>query len=253
MSRILPRGRHLFVGLALIGVAVLLTATHFPASASANEAPSPPTIPETVYRVDTADKVAFITIDDGIFTPENALAYVTRHQIPITAFLSAWTIKDSADYFTAMTRWGSVQAHSATHASFDLPATDLEHEICYVQRRYSKKYGWHPWMLRTPYGVASDSRKVRAVAASCGVQQIVMWDTVVDHGRVSFRGKKMQPGAIVLLHFSRDLKKDIHLAVKKIRAAGLVPANLADYLPDAMPPTIPQQLPGLQGPPFPGR
>ena len=53
-----------------------------------------PKIPKSVYRIKTKDKVAFITIDDGVYKPENALAYVTANRLPITAFLSSWTIKD---------------------------------------------------------------------------------------------------------------------------------------------------------------
>jgi len=33
------------------------------------------------------------------------------------------------------------------------------------------------------------------------------------------------------MHFTNTLKKDLKLAVKKIREAGLEPANLDDYLP----------------------
>ena len=92
-----------------------------------------PKIPKSVYRIKTKDKVAFITIDDGIYKPENALAYVQANQLPVTSFLSSWTIKDSKKYFNRISKWGSVQNHSATHASFAKKSTDLDHEICYVQ------------------------------------------------------------------------------------------------------------------------
>jgi len=45
-----------------------------------------PKIPKSVYRIKTKDKVAFITIDDGIFN-RNALAYVKANKLPVTAFL----------------------------------------------------------------------------------------------------------------------------------------------------------------------
>ena len=69
-------------------------------------------IPKSVYRIKTNDKVAFITIDDGIYKTENSLAYVKANKLPITAFLSSWTIKDSQKYFDEFTQWGSVQNHS---------------------------------------------------------------------------------------------------------------------------------------------
>jgi peptidoglycan/xylan/chitin deacetylase (PgdA/CDA1 family) len=188
-------------------------------------------IPKSVYRINTKDKVAFITIDDGIYKTENSLAYVKANKLPVTAFLSAWTIKDSKEYFNEFTQWGSIQNHSATHASFAKKSTDLNHEICYVQKRFAKQYDWYPWMLRPPYGAGQDSQAVRNMGEKCGIQQIVMWDASVGNGKISYANSKLRPGSIVLMHFSKSLKKDLKLAVKKIRAAGLEPANLDDYLP----------------------
>jgi peptidoglycan/xylan/chitin deacetylase (PgdA/CDA1 family) len=188
-------------------------------------------IPESVYRINTKDKVAFITIDDGIYKTENSLAYVKANKLPVTAFLSAWTIKNSKEYFNEFTQWGSIQNHSATHASFAKKSTDLDHEICYVQKRFAKQYDWYPWMLRPPYGAGQDSQAVRNMGEKCGIQQIVMWDASVGNGKISYANSKLRPGSIVLMHFSKSLKKDLKLAVKKIRAAGLEPANLDDYLP----------------------
>jgi peptidoglycan/xylan/chitin deacetylase (PgdA/CDA1 family) len=190
-----------------------------------------PKIPKSVYRIKTKDKVAFITIDDGIFKPKNALAYVKANKLPVTAFLSSWTIKDSKKYFNEFAQWGSVQNHSATHASFAKKSTDLNHEICYVQKRFGKKYNWFPWMLRPPYGAAQDSQAVRNMGEKCGIQQIVMWDASINNGKISYANSSLQPGSIILMHFTGTLKKDLKLAVKKIRAAGLEPANLDDYLP----------------------
>ena len=188
-------------------------------------------IPKSVYRIKTKDKVAFITIDDGIYKTENSLAYVKANKLPITAFLSSWTIKDSQKYFDEFTQWGSVQNHSATHASFAKKSTDLNHEICYVQKRFAKKYDWRPWMLRPPYGAAQDSQAVRNMGEKCGIQQIVMWDASIGNGRIHYADSKLRPGSIILMHFTKDLKKNLELAVRKIREAGLEPANLDDYLP----------------------
>jgi peptidoglycan/xylan/chitin deacetylase (PgdA/CDA1 family) len=188
-------------------------------------------IPKSVYRIKTKDKVAFITIDDGIYKTENSLAYVKANKLPVTAFLSSWTIKNSQKYFDEFTQWGSVQNHSATHASFAKKSTDLNHEICYVQKRFAKKYDWRPWMLRPPYGAGQDSQAVRKMGEKCGIQQIVMWDASVGNGKIRYANSSLQPGSIILMHFSKNLKKDLKLAVKKIREAGLVPANLDDYLP----------------------
>ena len=58
-----------------------------------------------------------------------------------------------------------------------------------------------------------------------------MWDASVGNGRISYANSKLQPGSIILMHFTKRLKKDLELAVRKIREAGLEPANLDDYLP----------------------
>ncbi len=187
---------------------------------------------DRIYTVATTDPVAFITIDDGIVKDRKGLAYAEANELPITAFLSTWTIKDEADYFTRLTRWGSIQNHSATHASLAKADTDLDHELCYSQRAFAKAFGAQPWLVRPPYGAGGDRLRTQITAQACGLEQIVMWDAVVERGKVSVSGGSLKPGSVVLLHFGDSLAKDLKAAVKAIRAAGLSPANLADYLPD---------------------
>jgi peptidoglycan/xylan/chitin deacetylase (PgdA/CDA1 family) len=185
------------------------------------------------FTVPSADRVGFITIDDGVTKDMRGLQYVEANQLPVTAFVSAWTVKDRARYFERITRWGSVQNHSATHASLARSSTDLDHEICYTQRALSRAFGARPWMLRPPYGAGYGRMETQITAARCGISEVVMWDAVVEDGRLTGIGNGLQPGAIVLLHFTPRLEKDLRAAVKALRAAGLTPANLADYLPPA--------------------
>jgi peptidoglycan/xylan/chitin deacetylase (PgdA/CDA1 family) len=184
------------------------------------------------FRITTSDPVVFLTIDDGVHKDRRALRYVESSRLPVTAFLSTWTIKESAPYFTRITRWGSIQNHSATHASMARPATDLDHEICYSQRALRADFGAEPWMLRPPYGDGYDRTTVQMKAIRCGISRIVMWDAVVERGTVVQSGSRLRPGSIVLLHFSPGLEKDLKAAVRAARRAGLRPASLADYLPN---------------------
>jgi peptidoglycan/xylan/chitin deacetylase (PgdA/CDA1 family) len=184
-----------------------------------------------IYRIRTQDPVVFITVDDGIFKDLRARELIEQLQIPVTSFVTAWTVKDRARYFQRVSHWGSIQNHSATHASFALPSTNLDHEICYTQRKLTRDFGSRPWMLRPPYGAAADSPRVRSVAKRCGIEYIVMWDTVVDRGRVSYREKRLRNGSIILLHFLPDWERDLKIALRIARNAGLRPANLDDYLP----------------------
>jgi len=186
-------------------------------------------------RIRTADQVAFITIDDGVHKDPDALAFVEERQLPVTAFLSAWTIKDQAEYFTRITAWGSIQNHSATHASFADETTDLNHEICYSQRAMRKAFGSKPWMLRPPYGAGADRFGTVLTAQRCGIREIVMWDATVSDGKVRLATGELHPGSILLLHFGPDLARDLKAAVRAIRDAGLAPGRLADYLPTSTP------------------
>lgn len=187
-------------------------------------------IPVT-HRVRTDDRVAFITIDDGVHKDPAALAYVRERELPVTAFVSTWTIKDRADYFTGLTQWGSIQNHTATHASLADDGTDLAHEICYSQKALRKSFGTASWMLRPPYGAGAEEFGTVVTSQRCRIGEIVMWDATVHDGRVRFANGRLKPGSILLLHFVPDLEQDLRAAVKAIRAAGLEPANLADYLP----------------------
>lgn len=186
---------------------------------------------DVTFRKTTQDPVVFITIDDGVTKDRRGLRYVEQNELPVTAFISAWTVKDRAAYFTRITKWGSIQNHSATHASLARSSTDLDHEICYTQRALAKDFGSRPWMMRPPYGAGHSRQLAQVTAARCGISEIVMWDAVVDNGRLTQAGKGLRPGSIILLHFTPDLEKDLKAAVKAARKAGLTPANLADYLP----------------------
>ena len=182
------------------------------------------------YSVKTNDPVAFITVDDGVHRPQDALAYVRSQRLPLTAFLTTWTVGPHADYFTDITEWGSIQNHTVNHASFDSSDTNLSTEICKAQRILRKDFGSRPWMLRPPYGAGSDRSDVKNTAQGCGINQIVMWDASVNRGRVAKARGELRPGSIILLHFRPELKTDLEAAVRAIRKAGLRPANLADYL-----------------------
>lgn len=191
---------------------------------------SMPPLPET-FRIRTDDPVVFITIDDGVTKDRRGLALVEARRLPVTAFLTTWTIKDSARYFERITAWGSIQNHSATHASMARSSTDLEHEICYSQRMLGRSFGSVPWLMRPPYGLGPSRMEVQVTADRCGISDLVMWNAVIEDGRLSRAGGRLRPGDIVLLHFTPHLAKDLRAALRAARSAGLQPADLAAYLP----------------------
>jgi peptidoglycan/xylan/chitin deacetylase (PgdA/CDA1 family) len=187
---------------------------------------------DVTFRIPTVDPVVFITIDDGVHKDLRALGYVEDNRLPVTAFLSTWTIKNAAPYFSRITHWGSIQNHSATHASMSRRTTNLDHEICYSQKEFRKDFGSQPWMMRPPYGEGYDRIAVQMKSIRCGISRIVLWDAVVEDGKVIHEGGMLRPGSVILLHFTPGLEKDLKAAVRAARKAGLRPASLADYLPN---------------------
>ena len=185
------------------------------------------------YRVATKDPVVFITIDDGIVTSQAGLDYVQKHRIPITSFLTSSQVTDGkVRYFERISRWGSVQNHTTRHASLATSDAGLiKSQVCPVQVDFRRTFGTKPWMLRPPYGAGPDGNTLHQVVRQCRITDIVMWDTVVEQGRISYRyGDGLNPGSVILLHYSANLAWDLKLAVSAARARGLHPANLADYL-----------------------
>ena len=185
------------------------------------------------YRVETKAPVVFITIDDGIVTPADALGYVRKHRIPVTSFLTSAQATDTKQrYFERISQWGSIQNHTTTHASLDTSnASLIKGQVCPVQVDYRRTFGTKPWMLRPPYGAGAHGSTLHSVVRTCGITQIVMWDALVDGGQLQTRyGGTLQPGSVILLHFTANLAADLKVAVSAARAQGLRPANLADYL-----------------------
>jgi peptidoglycan/xylan/chitin deacetylase (PgdA/CDA1 family) len=185
------------------------------------------------YRVETKDPVVFITIDDGIVASKAGLDYVEKHRIPITSFLTSSQVTDSKlRYFERISKWGSVQNHTTTHASLATSDAGLiKSQVCPVQVDFRRTFGTKPWMLRPPYGAGPDGHVLHDVARNCHITDIVMWDTVVEQGRISYRfGDGLKPGSVILLHYSANVAADLKVAVTAARARGLKPANLAEYL-----------------------
>jgi len=184
-----------------------------------------------VYRVNTDDPVVFLTVDDGIVRSREARDWVRRKKIPVTSFVTLNVADGHLGYFAKISKHGSVQNHTVSHPAFDTYPGDLRRQICPVQDRLTDRLGTRPWMLRPPYGAGARLARVHAAASSCGIRHMVMWDAVVDRGRLTtWNGQRLSRGSIILLHFGPNLKAELRLAVKAARAQGLKVAALEDYL-----------------------
>ena len=161
------------------------------------------------------------------------LVGLNQLRLRITGFLPSSQVTDAKTrYFERISRWGSVQNHTTTHAVLDTSdAALIKRQVCPVQVDYRRTFGTKPWMLRPPYGAGPAGRTLHDVSRRCGITEIVMWDAVVDGGRLTTRyGGGLKPGSVILLHYTANLAVDLKVAVTAARSAGLRPADLADYL-----------------------
>lgn len=182
--------------------------------------------------VETEDPVFFITIDDGLVDSAAVREVIERNQIPVTAFLTEYAVRDKTDYFEAVTAYGgSVQNHTMVHGALDDPKTDVQWEICETQDRFEKQFGYRPWMLRPPYGAGPNDPEVLKYAEECGINRIVLWNVVVtDDNQVEYWEPPIKAGDIVLLHWVDGLDVGLEKILELGRAQGLTPAALEDYI-----------------------
>ena len=181
----------------------------------------------------TSDPVVFLTIDDGIVQDPAVIDYIRQEQIPVTMFPVPAYVEQNEPYFQAIHALGaSVQDHTVHHTDLTkLSLTNMRAEICGPLDEYQAKFGARPWIFRPPYGFMNAN--VQVVARSCGIRAIVLWHASTNDGRLDTQGGPLQRGDIILMHFRTDLRQNLEVALKAIRAAGLRPAHLEDYLTPA--------------------
>ena len=187
---------------------------------------------EILNWVETDDPVFFITVDDGIVRSPEALALIEEQQIPVTAFLTEYAVREHTDYFNAVTAYGgSVQNHTMVHGALNDPETDVEWEICETQDRFEGQFGYRPWMLRPPYGAGPDDPEVLKYSEECGINRIVLWNVVVSNdSKVEYWEPPIRSGDIVLLHWEDNLAEGLQTILDLGREQGLTPAPLEEYI-----------------------
>ena len=197
---------------------------------------TPPTsddgLPPIVSRIRTADKVVFITIDDGYRKDPRLIELMRSRGVPITVFATDAAIRDDYRFFDGVRAAGAtVQNHSMTHPA--LKERDLatnEKEICGASKAYAAQYGQRPWLLRPPFGSYSDT--TRRAAKECGISYVVMWSVSQPGRYLRFQeGDRLRPGDIILMHFEGDYVTYLNRTLSIIEASGFTVGRLEDYLP----------------------
>lgn len=188
--------------------------------------------PRLLRRISTDDAVVFVTIDDGWSRSRNAARLIERTEMPATAFVLTTAIHgERLNYFRELAAAGvRMENHTRTHPY--LPALRprrAQREICGASRQLARSFGRRPVLFRPPYG-GWRPRLMRAIDR-CGMHTVVLWNAEIMHGRLTTRqGRGLRAGDIVLLHFRRDLRRDLEVLRIELRRRGLRVAPLERYL-----------------------
>jgi peptidoglycan/xylan/chitin deacetylase (PgdA/CDA1 family) len=195
--------------------------------------PAPKIGPATlIYKVDTTDRVAFLTIDDGGYRDPAMAGVLKRNGVKATMFVTEKYARQDPAFFRALrdATGSAIENHSATHANLEgKPADQQAAEIGPVSEHYAGEFGKRPTLFRAPFG-NSDDITLQA-AGEAGAKYVVNWGSEIKHGKVRFSGpRELRPGSIVLMHFTPGFEADVNAFVAQARRDGLTPALLTDYL-----------------------
>ncbi|MDN0195180.1 polysaccharide deacetylase family protein [Streptomyces sp. S.PNR 29] len=197
-------------------------------------------LPPVFTAVPTREKVVFLTIDDGAEKDPAFLRMMSELQVPYTAFLSDYLVKEDYGYFRRMQDRGvGLNNHTLHHPNLrKLSYARQQREICGMQNVIEQRYGKRPILFRPPFGTYDAGTLVAAKA--CGIQYVPLWneEVFVDHWEYREGDRKLHPGDIVLTHFRgrehwkgtmRDMARRF---LNKVTAEGYAVGRLEDYLED---------------------
>ena len=184
-----------------------------------------------VSRVETTDRVVFLTIDDGFHRDPRIPGFLVEHQMPASVFLVRGPMLEDPEYFRQFLASGStINSHTLTHPSLSgLPLERQRREICGMVDLIRETYGFSGMLFRPPYG--SFDGNTRRAAADCGLAAVVTWNSELWEGNVDLaRRPHLQPGDIFLTHFRTDLYDNLVAFAARVKAEGFTVALLDHYL-----------------------
>ncbi|MFJ3774423.1 polysaccharide deacetylase family protein [Streptomyces sp. NPDC090075] len=217
---------------------------HWGLSAPLPAAPRPPShplsfrsaLPPVVDHIPTADRVVFLTYDDGAEKDPRFVDMVRELRLPVTMFLTDSVVGPGYGHFARLQAVGaSVQNHTLDHPAMPgLPYAGQRAEICGQQEKLKSRFGIRPYLFRPPYGTY-DTTTLRA-AADCGVTAVVLWRAAMTADTLAFRNgeKQLRPGDIVLVGpdeaMGPALRERTARLLRRVQASGLTVGRLEDYL-----------------------
>ncbi|GAA3374484.1 polysaccharide deacetylase family protein [Streptomyces sannanensis] len=197
-----------------------------------------PGLPPVFTSVPVAERVVFLTIDDGAEKDPELLRMMTEVGIPYSAFLSDYLVRDNYGYFARMQGRGvSLNNHTLNHRYLPgLPYERQRKEICDQQSVIEKEFGKRPTLFRPPYG--NYNRDTLRAAKSCGIKAVPLWEAEAFPDRFAWRepDQDLHPGDIILTHFrGRDdwngtMPDVIRHVMRTVTEKGYAVARLEDYV-----------------------
>jgi len=204
------------------------------ARASDTALPLPGASPKArlVSRIDTKDRVAFITIDDGRSVTDSMADFIKDNKIPVTSFvLPEWLKKLWEPTYSTFPKM-TFENHTNTHRRLGRLSLEKQtRELCEASRLVTKIAGDAPRLFRPPGGVMNNN--TLKAAGACGMPYVVKWSVDTAGGVVNPVGARttLQRGDIILLHYIPQDTAVLKQVMQMMKEAGLKPALLRDYLP----------------------
>jgi len=195
------------------------------ASAAGPESPAAGKVP-VVFQIRTKEPVVFITIDDGWHRSKEAAALIREWNWPVMSFVLTTPMRRGVQWFKNLGPRHAFGVHGRTHSSLARMSYEEQVKaICAGAKDVRKLTGQRPRLLRPPYGAYNQN--TRRAAKECGLSAVVMWSVSVRDDRV---GARLDPGDIILLHYTKSLPTSLRVLKKKLDRLGLRPAPLQNYL-----------------------
>ena len=183
---------------------------------------------KVTYKVNTKDKVVFITIDDGFHVSKELARVIRRHKLPITTFAMPRLVARDKKWYLGNKNM-TFENHTVNHRSLtQLSFTQQRKEICRANTQLEKTTEQQPTLFRPPGGNFNQLTK-KAIAA-CGMRHLVMWNVIAEKGVLRMPRGGLTPGDIILMHYIPSTAATLEKLVRQIKYDGLKPALLTDYL-----------------------
>ncbi len=188
-----------------------------------------PALPEVPFYAfaSPAGRAIYITVDDGWTPSAQVLVTMERTHLPVTAFLIEQAAQRNPVYWRAFAQaGGTIADHTVSHPNLTkLSLSQATSQWAQARLALGRWFGKAPDMGRPPYGAFNPA--VAAAAYRAGLKTLVGWSaTVTSAGIRTWNGKRLEPGEIVLLHWTPGLGKQMTKLLTVIHARHLHPMPL---------------------------